>query len=291
MNKYIQLGLRVLAVLWKSNTTTPIGEITPPNKGELLRLTRPLTGIFAFVLTDIGFKLLHLSWLIAALYGITFAGITASIMVFNDFTDRKRDLLKGKRMAYDYEKHVHRFWQRINTVTGILLAFSFLLSWRAAFLCGSTWLLGLIYSRVKLAYPWNNLLVALCASTPVLVGMALSGIVSVKTWLVFGIVFSTITVTEIIKDIQDLKGDGGYKDTLATRQGRIMAAMRAVALCYLPVSLAMFYPNRLVQATAVCFGLITFWLGLTFTREQANFSAERAGDAFLAMLLIVLLII
>src|SRR3989344_8940869 len=60
-----------------------------PEKGalsswELIRLSRPHCGLFALVLTLIGFKLVNVSCLPGLFVGCGFAGIALSIMVWND---------------------------------------------------------------------------------------------------------------------------------------------------------------------------------------------------------------
>lgn len=266
-----------------------VPEESAPTGRELLRTARAHTGMFAFVLTLVGFKLLDLPWLGAIATGLGFVGATWSIMVLNDLMDRERDTKKNKWVAARFPWSVFILWQRISVLNGAWLLLAGVLSWKAALFCSAVWVLGLLYSVERSSYPLNNLTVAFCSASPVLAGAVYSAEVSVKVWLVFGIVSSTIMVTEIIKDIKDRKDDVGYKDTLAVRSGRIVASFQATALCYVPVTFIVLYPNRIVQATGVCFGLITFWMSMWYTHSDEGKKAERVGDAFLTLLLIALL--
>ncbi len=289
LKSYIQLCLRASAVLWKSKTITRISRLHL--WCSLIRACRPHTSVFAFVLTVVSFKLLALPWMPAVFIGAGFAGITLSIMLWNDFVDRHRDVEKGKIFALRHPWCVLSAWRCISSITLAILALSAVFWWQAVLLCGTVWILGLLYSVIRLGYPLNNLLVALCSGSPVLAGMAYAETFDTRILLVYCIVFSTIMMTETVKDIQDAKGDVGYKSTLATKAGRLQATVMVVMLCYLPVSFALFYPHWVIKTIAISFAAVAFSLGISFTRPRALCWARSGADFFLTTLLIVLLIV
>lgn len=260
-----------------------------PTVRDLMASCRPHTGLFAFVLTIVGFKIIKLSLLPAIPIALAFCGITLSIMVFNDLMDKHRDLNKGKTLATRYPWHIFRTWKWISGITILILLITAIFWWKLTLFCGFIWVLGLIYSIEKLSYPVNNLLVAFCSGSPALLGMIQRELFDLKVLFLFFIVSSTIVVMETIKDMQDKATDIGHKDTLATRIAWPMVAMQAVFLCYLPIIGVMLYPNELVRSLGYLFGVLVFFLGLSFTRRKSLFTAELAGNVFLVALLFVLL--
>lgn len=260
-----------------------------PTMSEMIASCRPLTGLFAFVLTVVGFKILKLSLLPAIPIALVFCGITLSIMVFNDLMDKHRDTKKGKTFASRYPWHVFRIWKWVSGITLIVLIVTSVFWWKLALFSFVIWVLGSVYSVDKLSYPINNLLVAFCSGSPLLAGAIYSSNLGIRTLLTFLIVFGTITVTEVIKDIADVDSDHGHKDTLATRVGRFRAGLHATRLCYPLAVAACVYPNLLVRLIGLCFPILVVILGVFCTRFRSTYWAEKAGDLFLTLLLIVLL--
>lgn len=266
----------------------PRVEETPAFR-DLMVSCRPHTGLFAFVLTLVGFKILKLPLLPAVPIALAFCGITLSIMVFNDLMDRHNDVNKSKTLASHYPWHIFRIWKWTSGTTMIILLITAVFWWKIALFCGVIWVMGLVYSIEKLPYPVNNLLVALCSGSPALVGMIQAEHWNLKVVFLFFIVSTTIVVMETVKDMQDKNADIGHKDTLATRVAWPTAAMQTVLLCYLPIIGVMLYPNGLIRSLGYLFGMVVFFLGLSFTRPKALLKAELAGDVFLATLLLALL--
>lgn len=273
-----------------------LGERVPLNTRELLDTTRPITVVFAFVLTCLGFKVAGSSLLPAVLYGAAFAGVTASIMVFNDLSDWKRDLLKGKRLVRDYAKQMRLFHRGIAATTGVLVVIGTALDWKGGAIVALTWALGLLYSAIKLPYPWNNLLVAACAAAPVLVGMAYSGRFEAASCFFFIVVFGAIAVREVFKDIEDSAADVGHKDTLPVRVGTNRAALHGARLMYPVLAVAAFYPHTLVQLVPALFApsAAALYVGILYCRQTCRLKqtetyewAQRAIDVFLAGYIVV----
>lgn len=269
-----------------------LGERVPLNLRELAQVTRPLTGVFAFVLTCLGFKLAQAGLLPASIFGATFAGITASIMVFNDLCDSARDVLKGKRIAHDYALQMSSFYQNLVAGTGTLLTFGFILDWRSGLLAGCVWGFGLLYSLLHLRFPVNNLLVALCSGAPVLTGILYTGKYEARPVFLFLVIFAIIAISELFKDIEDAPTDRGYKDTLALRVGADKAALCGARLGVYPLLLAVCCPNTFIQLIPCGFMFVLpfVYLGIEYTRQAYGIRApnkyswvERAVDLFLTM--------
>lgn len=270
------------------------GMTVPLAGGELTDLVRPITVVFAFVLTCLGFRLAGGSGGPALLYALIFAGLTGSIMVFNDLCDAERDRLKGKRTVYDNSAQVRAFLHRINMATGALLAFGILLDWKSGLFALVSWAYGLLYSKGALRYPWNNLLVALCSGMPVIVGMIYRGDYVLASWFLFMVVFGMIAIREVFKDIEDAGTDGGYKDTLPVRVGINRAALHGGRLGYPVIVLACCYPNTLIQAIAASLPFIVALLYVLILHHRTTYRwdgketyrwAQKAIDVFLAVYL------
>ena len=260
-----------------------------PTLWELIVSCRPLTGLFAFVLTIVGFKILKLPLLPAIPIASAFCGLTLSIMVFNDLIDKHRDARKSKTFASRYPWHVFKTWKWTSGITLLLLIITAVWWWKLAAFGLAIWMLGLLYSVEKISYPFNNLLVAFCSGSPVLVGILQAHRLETRPLLLFYIIVSTIIATETVKDMQDKLADIGHKDTLATRTVWPAVATHAVALLYLPLMGLMLYPNTVIRMLGYIFGGVAFYLGLSFTRTGVLKKAEGLVDVFLALLLIVLL--
>ncbi len=269
-----------------------LGERVPLNAYELIDITRPLTVVFAFVLTCLGFKFAYPSLFSALPCGILFACITGNIMVFNDICDEGRDLLKGKRAVHDYTKQVRSFYWGLTALTGVLLLFSILLDWKSGLLGSCVWGCGILYSTVKLRYPWNNLLVAACSGAPVLAGMAYAGKLEATSWFLSFVIFGMITIREVFKDIQDVETDPGNKDTFPVGVGVSRAALHGARLGQPVMILACCYPNTFIQLIPVLFApsVAFFYLGTLYYRQVHGGAGietyqwvERATDIFLAI--------
>lgn len=260
-----------------------------PTIKSLISTCRPLTGVFAFLLTILGFRLVHLPFAVSFLPAIGLFCITLNIMIFNDVLDRHRDEEKGKLTAFKYPFHVLRLWKNASIFVLLVIACISFSSYAIAMLCVVVWILGLLYSILKPPYPFNNLLVAACSGAPVLAGMTHSGCFCFKPLLVFCIILSTIMVTEIVKDLQDADGDFGYKNTSVTKNGRNHSLLLAITLSCLPVTFIMMYPDCVVRATACFFSVAMFPLAYSFTRTRPLYWVERIMDVFLGALLLTLL--
>ena len=147
----------------------------------------------------------------------------------------------------------------------------------------------MVYSSASISYPLNNLLVAFCSASPVLVGVAYSSRFGLKSLLLFAIVFGTVAISEVIKDIADIEVDKGCKDTFATRVGKFQAGLHAARLGYPLCMIACIYPNLLVRITGTIFPVATVMLWVFCSRFRSTYWAEKVGDLFLVIIIAVLL--
>ena len=260
-----------------------------PTRQELVASSRPLSGVFAFILTVVGFKILNLPLLPAIPIALVFCGITLSIMVFNDLMDKHRDVKKGKTLASRYPWHVFRVWKWTSGISLALLILTVVFWWKLALFALAVWVLGLVYSVEKLSYPLNNLLVAFCAASPVLMGALYGNHLGIETVLVFTIIFGIITVREMIKDIADSESDLGYKDTLPTQIGKSGAWLHAGRLCYPLCMVICVYPNLAIRIMGACLPVIVALLWTFNLRFRTTYWTERTADIFLTAFLIMLL--
>ncbi len=262
-----------------------------PNRRETLRLLRPLTGVYACICTLIGFRFFPFPWFTALLTSLTIAGITYSTMVWNDLIDRERDLQKKKVLAFHHPYLVYTLWLKINKPTLLLLIVVVFFSWPLGLFCLTVWILSISYSILKLKYPYNNLLVAFCSASPVLAGMIYNLTFDPKAWYIFLITFSTITVMEHVKDIQDMEGDIGYKHTLAVHYGKNLAIKTTMFLCGFPMVGLILYPDKILLLGILFFIPILWNLYRTSQHTRAIYWVESWGDIFVASVLITILFI
>ena len=268
-----------------------LGERIPLNVRDLLDTTRPITVLFAFAVTCLGFKMADTAMLPGILFAALMSGITGSIMVFNDLCDLRRDCMKGKRIVNDYTEEVRCFYRRVCTVTGTLLLLCAQIDWKSGACAATVWVYGLLYSKAGIRYPWNNLLVALCSGTPVLIGMVYTGNPRLAPWFLFAVIFGMITIREVFKDIEDVETDPGHKDTFPVRVGVTHAALHGGRLAYPVIAIAVCYPNTYVQLVAAAFPFLVsgFYVATLYYRNTFRWRgketyrwAQRAIDLFLA---------
>lgn len=218
---------------------------------QLLRTMRPITGLFAFVLTIIGFRFHHRGFSGLSIFtAFAFSGITSSIMVFNDIMDRDRDLKKGKFFASKNFKKLLFFWISINFLTACILAMNPLKQMMA--FCFLVWLIGLTYSLfIRRFFLIQNLTVAFCSASPILCGN-LCFAFKVENIFTFWVIFSLVFLREIYKDIEDETADLGSKNTISVLLGVGHARMFALLLPFFASLPFVLYKNPLLRL--VCFG-------------------------------------
>ncbi len=276
---------------FKSLRTLNEEEGRAPGRRDLIRTCRLKDGAFAIGLTLVGFKLLDLPLVLGLPAACAFACMAMNIMVFNDIVDRDRDLKKGKALASEHPWSVVRLWFRLSQAQVALIALQAAFSLRVALFLAFVWLAGLAYSVLRLPYPWNNLLVAVCAGTPLMTPFVWDGRFNGSAALVWAIVFFAILGREGMKDIEDAEGDRGYKETLATLAGSAWATATAMVLFLVSGGLTLLYAHWVVQATSMGVGAMQVSLARSFRRPRELVFARQWSNAFITSLLIALLVI
>lgn len=220
---------------------------------QLLRAGRPMTaGLFGFVLPLISFGFWNEApWLTRFIVAFCFMGLTMSIMIFNDWRDRRHDRRKGKFLASENEQEFWSFWVQLSMATSLLLLLVVIIDPLTAAFCAGVWLIGLVYSLFPQLYLIQNLTVALLAGSPALVGAVYHrslGRDSILTFLVFA---SILMIGEILKDIEDARIDRGYKATIPTTRGHPAAVSALIGLVFMAAAWMIFHPHPWVPIIAI----------------------------------------
>lgn len=204
---------------------------------------RPVMGLFAVALCLAGFRLqaefVHFhQWQIIICAGLTF--LTCSLaMLWNDYVDRNRDVLKGKRLAYDNPSQFFRVVQVLGVVIGFTIGFLIDIG---PLITGITLIvaaLSLYYSMSYRIVILPTAIVALCSAFPSLYGFLVAPQHAQRTVVLFLITFLVIGAREILKDIEDMSCDVGYKATLPLRLGVGWSRTIAALLVWLATLLVM----------------------------------------------------
>lgn len=211
---------------------------------ELWQTGRPTTGVYAFLATLIGFGYYEgAPWMVRLLAATVFAGLTMSIMSFNDWVDRWHDCKKGKTFASEHPDQLFRYWLGLSATTAFLVGGLMISDVRTALFCVLVWVVGLLYSYIPHWYVVQNMVVAVCSGSPALCGAIYHHELttgSVATFLMFS---SLLFINELYKDIEDVKVDSGYKVTVPIVLGHGLTILCLFALCFLPAVVMVFHPN------------------------------------------------
>ena len=262
-----------------------------PSWSKLFNVGRPKSSFFAGALALTCSSLVGLSWQITWTVAVAYTCISMSIMMLNDLIDRHHDAKRGKTLACDHTWRLFQFWTRLSKITMAFVLVSCVLNiWVGLFILG-IWLLGLGYSFVPHWYIVQNLIVAFCVASP-----ALCVTVPFLEWrleplLIFGAVFGTIWMREIVKDIEHIDTDAGYKETIPVRQGHIPAvSLLFGGLWAIPVTLLVFYPSWPVKLVGLLFCVVQFSNANMLLHPQKQPIAIRSLDIVLTVLVTMLLI-
>lgn len=204
---------------------------------------RPIMGLFAVGLCLAGFRLqaefVHFhQWQIIICATLTF--LTCGLaMLWNDYADRDRDVLKGKRLAHDNPDQFFRVAQILGVVIGLIIGFLIVIG---PLITGITLIvaaLSLYYSMSYRIVILPTAIVALCSASPSLYGFLVHPQEAQRTVVLFLITFLVIGAREILKDIEDMSSDVGYKATLPLRLGVGRSRIIATLLIWLAALLAL----------------------------------------------------
>ncbi len=263
---------------------------------ELFATSRPLTMVYAFILTIVGFRFYQpVSWLLTIVTAFAFAGITGHIMTFNDFIDREHDRKKGKTFVSDHPGETLRYKFTLLGLTGLFVGYASSKSLSVAGFCVAVWAVGVLYSFIPRWYIVNNLVVGICSGAPALVGMAYIHVFDAKPLLLFLALVFIILTREVYKDMEDVDMDRGYKETIPGRQGHPAATIHLTfytigwTLC-LAIYGSCFQP-QLLMFVFPAGALVTFSYGLLFTRPARVVYTKKILDWAVQVLLVIILIV
>jgi len=262
--------------------------------GNLISAGRPTTGVYAFLLTIIGFRLCgDEKSMECGLAATVFALLTMSIMIFNDYMDRNHDRKKGKLTASENPKEFLRYWWLLNTlILALLGALAWLNAWAALF-CALVWIVGIFYSFIPHWYLIQNLIVAACSASPVLCGYRKdSDLASII--IIFLIFASLIFINEVYKDTKDRGIDKGYKATMPVRLGHTNTFFRIILAQYVPATLMLMlvtiHWNRTIMwLMLTAMPLLAFQQAMTFLHPELIRKPMATMRWIITILLIIML--
>ncbi|MFA6422502.1 MAG: UbiA family prenyltransferase [Candidatus Buchananbacteria bacterium] len=262
--------------------------------GTLWNIGRPTTGIYACLVSFLGFRFCDEAMTMACLLtSLSFAIGTTSIMVFNDYVDRENDRKKGKVLASDYPAEVLKYHWWLGLASVLSLGSLAWFSLPVTIFCFVILIIGDLYSSLRRRVVIQNMVVALCSGAPVLCGMIFKGELEFRGLLVFITLVYLILINEIFKDIEDRKTDKGYKETIATRKNHTYAIMVAVSLSY-PASLPIILMGMLIGKWSllllIFFPIITWQLAMNFMSPESFHRAMGSMRWMIKALLLILLL-
>lgn len=205
---------------------------------------RPVMGLFAVLLCLAGFRLqaelVHYQWWQLALCSaITFVSCSFA-MLRNDFDDRARDVLKGKRLAYDNPERFYKIVFRLGIILGFSVGFLDNVNNFVKPVALLIVILSVLYATSYKRPTLPMMIVALCSAYPALFGLMVNPRHILSGATLFLIVFLAIGAREILKDIEDAEGDIGYKATLPVWLGTDRSQIVASGLLCLAAALVVF---------------------------------------------------
>jgi 4-hydroxybenzoate polyprenyltransferase len=226
---------------------------------QYFKTIRPLKGLFGSLLVVASFKTqtsqigMHVLWI-----GLTVFVLISATMVWNDYVDRKIDVAKGKRYAYDnpslYFYYGASLWAAAVFSSLILLRYS-----AGSFLLAIAMIvIGLTYSITR-QLPLLSSFVVAATSASIVLFVPLQGFVSKPAllWQLFLAAFVAIACREVLKDLDDLPTDNSNKRTLpvlvGARKSKRVASVLLMLLIVIGLTLkqsAIVWVNCLLFAVA-----------------------------------------
>lgn len=194
--------------------------------------SRPVVGIFAALLCLASFKLTSEStpfWFLPGTYFGLFSFLACcAAMLRNDAVDWQRDVLKGKSFGMLNRQRLFYYSQTIFVWCGIMLGPVFLLNRYWGLIAIIMIALAIYYEKSYTKPFLTTILVALCSALPAMFALLIAQPSYKANASLFLIAFAAIFAREILKDIEDMPSDTGYKSTvplgLGMRKARILAA-------------------------------------------------------------------
>ena len=181
--------------------------------GDWMRSLRLSVCIFASLLVFVSFKICHIASSNSLILGFGVLAIACATMVHNDWRDRFHDIRKGKTLAFSKpEKYILFDVMMWIIAFSITAAVSFQ-SPRQSLLLWAAIASGLAYSETR-KIPMVPIFMVSFTSASATLFPNFGGHNSHKLWLFFFAILVVIFGREIIKDLEDVSVDKGYKWTL-----------------------------------------------------------------------------
>ena len=264
----------------------------PATFKQLFATGRPHTGFYALALSFVGFGFYEgTPWVVILLTGLAYAGLTMSIMVFNDWGDRENDCKKGKIFASEHSQELMQYWRKLSVVTALILIPVAYWSVPLMLYAALIWAAGILYSYTQRRYLLNNAIVALCAGAPALNGTVYHGEIRWIAVCTASIFMALIFINELYKDVKDAGIDRGHKVTMPIRIGSRLTIWQTIVFMYMPATLFVLHPNPWVRWFGItAAGLITFQQVAAFLHPKLVQRPLDSMQHILMSLLVVLLI-
>ncbi|MFA6423997.1 MAG: UbiA family prenyltransferase [Candidatus Magasanikbacteria bacterium] len=259
---------------------------------KLISTSRPMTGVFAALLSVAGFRYFNdAPWMLVSATAVLFLGITWHIMSFNDLMDRVNDLRKNKRFAYENEWALRQYIAVLSSATLTVLGAVTVWDMRVGFFCACVWALGVLYSFVPHWFVVQNLIVAVCSGSPVLVGVVNSGEVDYRPLLVFCAFVFIIFIREVYKDIEDQDTDTGYKTTLPIVLGHEASVEVTTGLTFGWAVCLFLYPDTLLGVIGLGGGSALLSIHQELLYDHRKFAQAKAALDWVIRAVIVSILI
>jgi len=266
---------------------------TLPKPVHIFNVHRPDTALYAGVAVLAGFKMAAgINWS-AIVVALTFSLVTASIMVFNDIVERKHDRVKNKNFCHEYTWSVISVFALSCIIISTLLLIIAYIDSAVSLLVASIWIIGLLYSFrfVRKLYLVQNVIVAICSASPILCGAIYTKSITSSVLLVFCSLTVLVLIREFLKDVEDVKSDSGYKETLPTRKGATTTVSVILVLVFVATALLVVSPIRSVRMTAYGLALVQFIAGLALLHPERCRFVKYGIDIVLSFILLTILIV
>lgn len=261
---------------------------------QLLKSARPISCVFSVVATLIGFYALDQndsstdSLVIFVVSSISMLA-TASVMLFNDYIDAAHDLKKGKYFAFENRIILLNAWKAVSCFALIGLLFIIHLDPYLGILCIMIYALGLVYSFSRKCFLLQNILVGLCATSPLIFGSVYYRFPSDSPLLPGASILLSILIGEVMKDLRDVEIDVGYKNTIPVIYSEV--ATRIIVGILATGSLMLLALWHLLALSAAAPLLLPIAYGLGLVRKIPSIIIERAADVSITLVLAAILII
>lgn len=250
--------------------------------GEWIKSLRLSVCIFAGILSVVSFKICNIDTGKFWLCGVAVVVIACATMVHNDWRDRFHDVKKGKCLAVKNPKKYLAFDVAMWIIAVGLSIVVTTQNFRLSLLLWLATLSGLLYSETRRIPMVPIFLVSVTSASATLFPVSVFGS-SLKPWLFFFAILMTIFGREIIKDLQDVNVDSGYKWTLPLKLGvgysKILASVSIVAGLLIMATLS------LKVILALPFTLFATYLLISKSRYQGS---KRLADAGMVTALLMI---